>query len=143
MNRVYRSKDQRYYVSIATDEGKTTELGPFDIVVAANGLSYRGKKGSESSFLCSSIRNSIAVIGDARWYKTLWWNLFGFLRIKKGAAIAMMDGVELGRRLIDGKPLDKYAASWVEQQQQRRKMIMVSLRIALILLVIFSFLHHR
>jgi hypothetical protein len=137
----YSENDKRYYLmTTSPDKNKTAtvELGPFDVVVAAHGLSF-GEKKDPSLFCSLSSRHEkcTAVIGDGRWYQTLWWDLFGFTRIKKGGAIAIMDGLELGRRLIDGKPLQEYSASWQIHRQRVRRVSLVGFRILLILSIFF------
>lgn len=125
------TKNEKLYLSA---KNKSTELlGPFDIVVAANGLSLnRGQQllFSPSVAACANT----AIIGDSRWYHTVWWDLFGFTRIKMGGAIAMMDGLELGERLVHGKPLQEYAV----QERPRRKV--VGFRMALIAFLVLTYI---
>jgi hypothetical protein len=77
---------------IVTEDGR--EFGPFDIVVLADGI-----------FEAKSLRDNQSIdakIGDCRWYSerlSLWD--FGTSRIKCGADIAIRDGVELGKRLVE------------------------------------------
>jgi hypothetical protein len=120
---------KQYYISIWKENTKTSELGPFDIVVAANGLSLSEKEKWK--------QHCTAVIGDSRWFQHLWYDLFGLTRIQKGGAIAMTDGIELGKRLVFGRPLEHYAASWQLKRQRIKKTVVMCARLLLLLFAVF------
>ena len=64
-------------------------LGPFQYVICSNG--------ARSSFrMCN--RQSVLVMGDARWVSDRFWD-FGLERIKCGGNVALLDGLELGTAL--------------------------------------------
>lgn len=64
--------------------------GPFDLVVVANGL-FGGEK---------LLEKASARIGDCRWHQERrFWFDFGITRIKRGADIAIQDGLRIGRQL--------------------------------------------
>jgi hypothetical protein len=72
------------------DETQDTKLGPFHVVVAADGV--------RSLFRTCRLKN-VALVGDARWAQDRWWD-FGYGRIHTGANVAMVDGLELGKLLL-------------------------------------------
>jgi hypothetical protein len=120
---------KQYFISIWKENTETSELGPFDIVVAANGLSLGGKTTWK--------QHCTAVIGDSRWFQHLWYDFFGITRIQKGGAIAMTDGIELGKRLVLGHPLEHYAASWQLKRQRMKKTFVMCARLLLLLFAVF------
>lgn len=134
---------EQYYISTAGSDELL--LGPFDTVVAANGLSLS----SSSSPLWKE--SCTAVIGDSRWYSHLWYDVFGITRIQKGGAIAMTDGLELGKRLLVSGPqhqqqqqqssLDHYGISWQRKLQQRKKVVVMCIRMVVLLLLIVFHLY--
>ena len=65
--------------------------GPFDLVVAANGV--------RSTFRNCNIA-SVAVIGDSRWVQNRWWD-FGTRRLQQGADIAIRDALKLGAIVLN------------------------------------------
>ena len=64
--------------------------GPFDFVVAANGV--------RSMFRRCGI-DRVALIGDSRWVQSRWWDL-GSRRLRKGADIALRDALELAEKFL-------------------------------------------
>lgn len=62
-------------------------VGPFDIVIAADGVHSRFR-----SLLNSTMK--VALVGDARWCKD--WFDFGLSRIRCGADMAICDAIEVG-----------------------------------------------
>lgn len=76
---------------LSSDDGLSTEriYGPYQCVIGADGV-------------CSKCRtcalHGIFLIGDARWVNDRWYDL-GLRRIRRGADIAIQDGVELGEML--------------------------------------------
>jgi hypothetical protein len=100
-----------HFVVTEGDGGERAEHGPFDLVVAANGLSFRGQTTktlrqtlkSAIPSLSSSTPRSIVRIGDCRYsYGRAWWefDFLGATRRKSGADSAIRDGLGLGRRLL-------------------------------------------
>jgi hypothetical protein len=65
---------------------KNEEFGPFDVVVAANGL-----------FVPDSISKHAIILGDARWNR--WWD-FGHQRRTRGGDLAICDGLDFGKALL-------------------------------------------
>jgi hypothetical protein len=130
------SNQQLYYLMTApngnnssTETSITTQYGPFDIVVAADGLF-----GNSISFDTTTTAGVVViVIGDARWQFDTWWLDFGQRRIQRGEDIAICDAMELGQRLVapgDWPELDNTFSNKKRQSQQLRRtklrMIMVS-----------------
>jgi 2-polyprenyl-6-methoxyphenol hydroxylase-like FAD-dependent oxidoreductase len=109
--RIVRVEQQRSMIDDDDDDGaqyfmmiddKGQSHGPFDVVVAADGLF--GQEWNSSSTMT-------AVMGDARWQYDMWFWDFGQTRIQRGGDIAICDGLELGQRLVKGEALgDKFAA---------------------------------
>lgn len=83
------STDDGIFLNVRSRQG-TKNLclreGPFDLVVAANGV--------RSTFRYCNIAN-VVVIGDSRWVQNRWWD-FGTRRLHQGADIAIRDAVRLG-----------------------------------------------
>eukprot|EP00980_Cylindrotheca_fusiformis_P007209 scaffold1525_cov142-Cylindrotheca_fusiformis.AAC.9 len=80
---------KQYYITLSNN--KKDELGPFDAVVAANGL--------DVSTNTPWKQHCTAIIGDSFFGRSDI--LFGLTtRIQKGGAMAMMDGLELGKVLV-------------------------------------------
>lgn len=111
INGSLRNNNNPNYFIIATegDGRERTEHGPFDLVVAANGLSFRGEttKILEEKLKFSS---SIVRIGDCRYrYNRSWWDcdFLGATRRKSGADVAIQDGLLIGRRLWQCDPFHK------------------------------------
>eukprot|EP00531_Pseudo-nitzschia_arenysensis_P015670 CAMPEP_0116115220 /NCGR_PEP_ID=MMETSP0329-20121206/389_1 /TAXON_ID=697910 /ORGANISM="Pseudo-nitzschia arenysensis, Strain B593" /LENGTH=350 /DNA_ID=CAMNT_0003608635 /DNA_START=81 /DNA_END=1136 /DNA_ORIENTATION=- len=95
----------KYFVVIEGEERKRSKYGPFDLVVAANGLSFRGdaSKALQKTLKAST---SIVKIGDSRYrYGRHWWDFdfLGFTRRTSGADTAIRDGLQVGKRLIGGR----------------------------------------
>ena len=76
---------------LSSNDGLSAEriYGPYQCVIGADGV-------------CSKCRtcalHGIFLIGDARWVNDRWYDL-GLRRIRRGADIAIQDGVELGEML--------------------------------------------
>ena len=92
----------KYFVVIQDDNGAEVKEGPFDLVVASNGLSFRGEttKSMQQTLKASA---SIVKIGDSRYrYGRSWWqfDFLGMTRRTSGANTAILDGLEVGRRLL-------------------------------------------
>ena len=92
----------KYFVVIQDDNGAGVKKGPFDLVVASNGLSFRGEttKSMQQTLKSSA---SIVKIGDSRYrYGRSWWqfDFLGMTRRTSGANTAILDGLEVGRRLL-------------------------------------------
>jgi hypothetical protein len=132
-----------YYVMTSTPNGNnsstetstTTQYGPFDLVVAADGLF-----GNSIRFDTTTTAAGVVVIGDARWQFDTWWLDFGRQRIQRGGDIAICDAMELGQRLVDPGDwpvLDNAFSNKKRQSQQRRqtllRMIMVPILLAILL----------
>ena len=79
-----------FYLHTNNSESSDTCFGPFRSVVGADGVL--------SKVRTSALRGTF-LIGDARWVNEQWWDL-GFQRINKGADVAMLDGLELGKNMI-------------------------------------------
>jgi len=98
-----------YFIVTEGDGREREEHGPFDLVVAANGLSFRGEttKSLRQKLKSSS---SILKIGDSRYhYDRSWWDFdfLGATRRRNGADVAIRDGLLLGQRLLGRNPLLK------------------------------------
>ncbi len=96
----------KYFVAIQGDNGERVIEGPFDLVVASNGLSFRGEttKSMQQRLKSSA---SIVKIGDSRYrYGRSWWqfDFLGMTRRTSGANTAILDGLEVGRRLLQNDP---------------------------------------
>ena len=92
----------KYFVVIEGEDRKRAKHGPFDLVVAANGLSFRGEttKAFQKTLKVSS---SIVKIGDSRYrYGRRWWDFdfLGFTRRTSGADTAIRDGLQVGQRML-------------------------------------------
>ena len=88
------------------EEPQEERLGPFDLVVVANGvmssLKQRHTKIPSSSATTTTRRTEngrIAMIGDVRWVRARWWD-YGTKRIREGANVAMRDGLDLAELLL-------------------------------------------
>jgi hypothetical protein len=75
-------------------DGDRPAVGPFDIVVGADGVLSR--------FRLLPPCGRVALVGDARWAQDRWWDL-GAARIQCGADLAIRDGLELGKLLLTRK----------------------------------------
>ena len=64
--------------------------GPYQCVVGADGVRSKCR---------TSALNGTFLIGDARWVNDRWFDL-GLRRIKRGADIAILDGLELGELFL-------------------------------------------
>ncbi len=96
----------KYFVMIQDDNGARMKEGPFDLVVASNGLSFRGEttKSMQQKLKSSA---SIIKIGDSRYrYGRSWWqfDFLGMTRRTSGANTAILDGLKVGRRLLQRDP---------------------------------------
>ncbi|CAJ1946355.1 unnamed protein product [Cylindrotheca closterium] len=88
-----------YYVSIRSGStGELSEVGPFDMVVVASGFSLSPRNGSNDDWKL----DCTAIVGDVRCSKHAWWDVLGLTRIQKGGAMAMMDAMELAKRIVVG-----------------------------------------
>ncbi len=99
----YDSPDPKFFVIIEGEDRTRSKQGPFDLVVAANGLSFRGdtSKALQKTLKAST---SIVKIGDCRYrYGRHWWDFdfLGFTRRTSGADTAIRDGLQVGKRLIE------------------------------------------
>ena len=86
-------------------------LGPFDLIVCAHGqfCSYEicvntcvhdGVLSSNTRMVGAAAEpGAVAVIGDARWVRKRWWDL-GTARRARGANVALLDGLDLGERVL-------------------------------------------
>ena len=79
-----------FYLHTNNSEPSDTCFGPFRSIVGADGVL--------SKVRTSALRGTF-LIGDARWVNEQWWDL-GFQRINKGADVAMLDGLALGKKMI-------------------------------------------
>jgi len=118
-----------YYIVTEVNGCKRTKHGPFNLVVVANGLSFRGEatKALRQKLKASS---SIIRIGDSRYqYDRSWWefDFLGFTRRKSGADVAIRDGLSVGRRLMKRDPIQK------RQENQRFQQIIIMVLIPVIL----------
>ena len=118
-----------YYIVTEGNGCKRTKHGPFNLVVVANGLSFRGEatKALRQKLKASS---SIIRIGDSRYqYDRSWWefDFLGFTRRKSGADVAIRDGLSVGRRLMKRDPIQK------RQENQRFQQIIIMVLIPVIL----------
>jgi hypothetical protein len=103
-----RQQQQQYFVETDTNQ----KYGPFDVVVSADGLFGRKTIGivHEKKEHCSKEdtvdadilygNSKFARIGDGRWLDRIWWD-FGTTRIKRGANVAIHDGLQLGKLLVE------------------------------------------
>jgi hypothetical protein len=105
------SSNQNSFVVTEGDNDERAEHGPFDLVVAANGLSFRGQTTKtlrqKLKSASSSSSSSIVRIGDCRYnYGRAWWefDFLGAIRRKSGADSAIRDGLLVGRRLLQRRP---------------------------------------
>lgn len=73
--------------------------GPFDILIGADGVRSMVRQCLQRRYAHSS-RPVACLIGDARWTHQRWWDLLGHARVRCGADIALMDGIELGEILL-------------------------------------------
>lgn len=96
-----RRRTHHYFVETDTQQ----RYGPFDLVVAADGLFGRRTiemvhedRSEDDADDCDG--TGFARIGDGRWLDRIWWD-FGTTRIKCGANIAIQDGLQLGKLLVD------------------------------------------
>lgn len=64
--------------------------GPYQCVIGADGVRSKCR---------TCALNGIFLIGDARWVNDRWYDL-GLRRIRRGADIAIQDGVELGETFL-------------------------------------------
>ncbi len=80
-----------YFSFVVNEAGD--EFGPYDLVVAADGLF--------GEFSLKANGSITARIGDSLRYseRWIWWD-FGATRIQTGADTAIRDGLELGKRLL-------------------------------------------
>ena len=108
-------------------------IGPFNLVIAANGLSF-GEKDLSPKWK----QDCDAIIGDCRWYQNLWWDLFGFTRIQRGGAIAIEDGFKLGQRLIAKQDLNVFAVSQQRTRRLWRKLLWVMLLFTVLSIILGS-----
>lgn len=95
---VIKRHDNQYLLHTKNDKEL---LGPFDLVVAADGLFG----------LTSNCPNEIpVVIGDARWQREMWFWDFGRRRRQRGADIAICDAIELGEIILGNQGFsDKFS----------------------------------
>ena len=77
-------------MQISHSHGEITIHGPFQSVVGADGV---------LSTVRAYALNETYLIGDARWSKDRWYD-FGLRRVKQGANLAMLDGLELGQEMV-------------------------------------------
>jgi hypothetical protein len=118
---VYKQKDS------ARGEGETKEIGPLDVVVAANGVlsDFRNIRNTTQFF----------VLGDARWVANHWWD-FGYKRLRSGANRALQDGVELGELLLQDNigwcdsRYDRFSAAKKQQANVKRRVLLIVLLVA-------------
>ena len=84
--------------------GGKSEHGPFDLVVAANGLSFGGQTAKALQEKLEASSSLVVRIGDLRYkHDRSWWD-FDFLganRRKRGADVAIRDGLLVGQRLFE------------------------------------------
>jgi hypothetical protein len=78
-----------------------TMFGPYPIVVGADGVNSMIRQQA----LCATY-----LIGDARWARDRWYDM-GLRRIRRGAELAMNDGMELGRLIVRGEGGD-----WIDEE---------------------------
>lgn len=135
--------DEAYVLSIRSSDGELSEVGPFDILVVASGFSLgRTGQAKTSSNKDDWKLNCTAIVGDARCSRHTWWDLFGQTRIQKGGAMAMMDGMKLGKRIVaqesEDLDLNEYSPHWHQLQQrkwqQRNRLILFA---TFLLLIVF------
>ncbi len=82
----HRMENKQYWLLDDQDQ----RHGPFDCVVATNGLCFGPSVSAQAS----------AVLGDARWQYDTWFWDFGRCRIQRGGNIALSDARELGTTLL-------------------------------------------
>lgn len=140
------------------EEPQEERLGPFDLVVVANGVMSSLKQrhtrrpspssSSSSTTARRTEKGRIAMIGDVRWVRARWWD-YGTKRIREGANVAMRDGLDLAELLLsqlakDGKlpnqtDLGIYcAADRVRPFSTLQRLFTVVVVIVAILVVVFQ-----
>ena len=81
--------------------------GPYKYIIGADGvLSQVRSKALHSTYL----------IGDARWAQDRYYDL-GYQRIKMGANIALLDGLELGQMLVYDNMMEKRGSSTTTKEK--------------------------
>ena len=80
--------------------------GPYKYIIGADGvLSQVRTKALHSTYL----------IGDARWAQDRYYDL-GYQRIKMGANIALLDGLELGQLLVYDNMMEKRGSTTIKEK---------------------------
>ena len=122
---LHQAPDGRIVLTVRQHDS-VEELGPYDFVVAANGV--------WSKFRASNLQQ-VAVIGDARWAQDSWD--FGLQRIRGGANQALEDGLDLGRLLCGQlQDLGKFSARFKQLQVRRRRALWAAFWCAAIAVVL-------
>ena len=83
-------------LTLGFDDGSSA--GPFDLVVAADGLA--GSICARHSSSYKSVCDRLAIIGDARWARPRFWDL-GMAQRARGADVALQDGARLGVSILE------------------------------------------
>ena len=144
-HRVVRIEEKAglFYLHIASsppysspnDKNNRNVMGPYRSAIGADGVL--------SKVRTSALRNTY-LIGDARWVNDRWYDL-GLQRIKRGADMAMIDGLELGEAIAGGERESsvhrrekKFGASEIAR---RRVMRNVETTLAVLLaLIVYNYL---
>mmetsp|Transcript_12635 Transcript_12635/g.21406 ORF Transcript_12635/g.21406 Transcript_12635/m.21406 type:complete len:297 (+) Transcript_12635:7-897(+) len=90
------SSDGASSAATASSNNNHKVYGPYQCVVGADGVRSKCR---------TSALNGTFLIGDARWVNDRWYDL-GLRRIKRGADIAILDGLELGGLLLRAEETD-------------------------------------
>ena len=90
----------RHVVSLTTTCAGELRVGFEDGTATAADLAVVAS-GMAAPFVSRDALRHTAAVGDARWAQRRWWDL-GARRIREGADMALVEGLELGERLVQG-----------------------------------------
>eukprot|EP00562_Extubocellulus_spinifer_P004506 CAMPEP_0178516094 /NCGR_PEP_ID=MMETSP0696-20121128/24921_1 /TAXON_ID=265572 /ORGANISM="Extubocellulus spinifer, Strain CCMP396" /LENGTH=403 /DNA_ID=CAMNT_0020146329 /DNA_START=107 /DNA_END=1314 /DNA_ORIENTATION=+ len=125
------------YCIVGTDCDACTHVGPFDIVVGADGVLSSFRKGQAGQ----ASGGRIAIIGDARWVQDRFD--LGTRRIRRGADIAIRDGIELAQILSKRASLGRFCAKKKRHEILARRGNIAIVIFALVLGRSFPFKGHK